>query len=98
MTNSIMYLFKYANKGVDRIGAKFTVDSEVKDYVGCRYVSACESSWRIFSFDIHHRDPPVECLLFHMEGEQSVIFKDGDLIIDLLKKHIVVETKFVKWI
>ncbi|KAL6518110.1 hypothetical protein OROMI_033811 [Orobanche minor] len=79
-TNSIKYLFNYVNKGVDRIGAKITVKNEVKDYVECRYISACEAVWRIMGYDIHYKDPPVERLSFHMEGEQSVTFKDGDLI------------------
>ena len=32
-----------------------------------------------------------------MEGEQSVTFKDGDLITDLLDKYTIAETKFLKW-
>ncbi len=42
-TNSIKYLFKYVNKGVDRIGAKLSVDNELKDYMDCRYITACEA-------------------------------------------------------
>ena len=97
-TNSIEYLFKYVNKGVDRISEKLTFDNEVNDYVGCRYISACEVVWRIIGYDIRYRDPPVDRLSFHMEGEQSITFKDGDLITDLLEKHTVAETKFLKWI
>ena len=57
-TNAIKYLFKYINKGIDRIGAKITVDNEVKDYVDCRYISACEAVWRILGYEIHYRDLP----------------------------------------
>ena len=48
-------------------------------------------------YDVHYRDPPIECLSFHIKGENSITFKDGDLITDLLEKHTVAETKFLKW-
>ena len=82
---------------MDRIGAKISIDNEVKNYLDCRYISSCESVWHIMGYDIHFRDPPVERLSFHMEGEQSVTFKDGDLITELVDKHTVAETKFLKW-
>lgn len=95
-TNSIKYLFKYVNKGVDRIGAKITVDNEVKDYVNCRYISSSESVWRILGYDIHFRDPSVERLSFHVEGEQNVCFKDSDFLEDLIDKPTVAQTKFLQ--
>ena len=41
-----IYIFKYVNKGLDRIGAKIKVDNEV----------TCEAVWRILGYDIHHRE------------------------------------------
>ncbi len=82
-TNSIKYLFKYVNKGVDRIGAKLSVDNEVRDYMDCHYISACEAVWSLLGYDIHYRDPSVERLPFHLEGEKTLCFKDGDYIPDL---------------
>lgn len=96
-TNSIKYLFKYVNKGVDRAGASISVDNEIKDYVDCRYISACEAVWRILGFDIHYRDPSVERLPFHLEGEHNMVFKDGDYIEDLVEKQTIAHTKFIKW-
>ena len=96
-SNSIKYLFKYVNKGIDRIGAKITVDNEVKDYVDCRYISACEAVWRILGYEIHYRDPTVERLSFHLEGEQRLMWRDGDLIEDVMAKYTVAETKFLMW-
>nr|KAJ0209786.1 hypothetical protein LSAT_V11C400186900 [Lactuca sativa] len=55
--SSIKYLFKYINKGPDKatIVVDINTDShqekvvdEIKDYYDCRYISACEASWRIF--------------------------------------------------
>ncbi|GJW13287.1 DNA helicase PIF1, ATP-dependent [Tanacetum coccineum] len=58
----IKYLFKYINKGPDRVSV--TIDGEevdeIKDYLNCRYLSACEAAWHIYGFDIHYRTPSVE--------------------------------------
>ncbi|GJY69946.1 hypothetical protein Tco_0472928 [Tanacetum coccineum] len=96
---SIKYLFKYINKGPDRVTAALEdveVD-EIKDYYDCRYLSACEAAWRIYGFDIHYRFPPVERLPFHLPGEQSVIFDATDSIDYALEKASVNETKFIAW-
>nr|GEX09990.1 uncharacterized protein [Tanacetum cinerariifolium] len=73
---SIKYLFKYINKGPDRVSA--TVDGEevdeIKDFLNCRYLSACEAAWRIYGFEIHYRTPSIEWFLFHLKDEQQVIF------------------------
>ncbi|GKA60843.1 ATP-dependent DNA helicase PIF1-like protein [Tanacetum coccineum] len=69
---SIKYLFKYINKGPDRVSA--TIDGEevdeIKDYLNCRYLSVCEAAWHIYGFDIHYRTPSVERLPFHLKDEQ----------------------------
>ena len=67
----------------------------MKDYVDCRYVCTCEA---VMGYDIHYIDPHVEHLSLHLKGKHSVTFKDGDLIIDLLEKHVVAKKKFLKWI
>ncbi|GJY56098.1 ATP-dependent DNA helicase PIF1-like protein [Tanacetum coccineum] len=71
---SIKYLFKYINKGPDRVTAAVDGEEvdEIKDFYDCRYLSACEAAWRIYRFDIHYRTPPVEWLPFHLQDEQSV--------------------------
>ena len=73
------------------------MDNEVKDYVDCRYISACEAVWRILGYEIHYRDPSVERLPFHLEGEHTMVFKDGDYLEDLIDKQTVAHTKFVMW-
>ncbi|KAL6505874.1 hypothetical protein OROHE_023253 [Orobanche hederae] len=78
---SIKYLFKYINKGSDRVTAKILerdqdnieangVD-EVKNFYNCRYISPCEAIWRINSFDIHYRTPSDD------DDIQDVINKQG---------------------
>ncbi|XP_019153444.1 PREDICTED: uncharacterized protein LOC109149907 [Ipomoea nil] len=68
-SRSIKYLFKYVNKGNDRVTAEFynsaveestgKVIDEIKMYYDCRYISPCEAAWRIFAFEIQFRNPSV---------------------------------------
>ena len=106
-TRSIKYLFKYVNKGHDRVTVNFykgqtqgnrseRID-EIKMYFDCRYLSACEAAWRIYAFDIHYREPSVERLSYHLEGEQSIMYEDNDRIEDVLNKPSVHSTKFLAW-
>ena len=96
---SIKYLFKYINKGPDRITAAVEEKDkdEVKDFLDCRYLSACEAAWRIFKFDIHHRYPAVERLPFHLPNEHSVVFDESESIDFTLEKESANTTKFLKW-
>nr|GEW11952.1 reverse transcriptase domain-containing protein [Tanacetum cinerariifolium] len=97
--SSIKYMLKYINKGPDRV--TIVVDDEevdeIKDYYDCKYLSACEASWRIFQFDIHHRTPSVERLPFHLPDEHSIIFDESDSIDYLLEKDSNNITKFLQW-
>jgi len=106
-SRSIKYLFKYVNKGHDRVTVGFytgrkdrnTVDrlDEIKMYYDCRYLSACEAAWRIFSFDINYREPSVERLNFHLEDEQYVVFPDDASIEQVVEKPYIDCTKFLAW-
>ncbi|GAU39655.1 hypothetical protein TSUD_18380 [Trifolium subterraneum] len=106
-SRSIKYLFKYVNKGHDRVTAGFYqggrdgddtngVD-EIKTYYDCRYLSACEAVWRIFVFYVNYREPSVERLSFHLENEQSVIFPDEASIEEIVAKPYAKYTKFLVW-
>ena len=106
---SIKYLFKYINKGYDRITAAVVSDDsgqsnvnddsyEIRQYLDCRYVSPSEACWRIFVFPIHGRKPSVERLFFHLDGEQSVYFNDYEQIDDVLLKPSVTESMFTSWL
>ncbi|XP_031106348.1 uncharacterized protein LOC116011001 [Ipomoea triloba] len=106
-SRSIKYLFKYVNKGNDRVTVEFynsTVDEstgkeidEIKMYYDCRYISPCEAAWRIFSFDIQFRNPSVERLSFHLPNEQSIIFDDGDNVDSIGNRPTVSQSMFTAW-
>jgi hypothetical protein len=101
-SNCIKYLFKYINKGVDRVTATLnTCDDEcideIKQYYDCRFLSPSESVWRIFAFDIHNRHPSVIRLMFHLNGEQRVVFKDNANLKSVLNHNKKVGTMFTAW-
>ncbi|KAK9675816.1 hypothetical protein RND81_11G033300 [Saponaria officinalis] len=98
-SRSIKYLFKYINKGYDRVTATVSATDidEIKSYYDCRYVSACEAAWRIFGFEIHYRTPSVERLNFHLPNEQSVIYNEFDSLDVVLEKSSIEETMFLAW-
>jgi hypothetical protein len=101
-SNSIKYLFKYINKGVDRVTAALrTCDDEcideIQQYYDCRYLSPSESIWRIFAFDIHNRWPAVIRLTFHLSGQQRVVFKDTSALDAVLRSNKDMGTMFLGW-
>ncbi|XP_058749840.1 uncharacterized protein LOC131622824 [Vicia villosa] len=90
------------NPSSDRISAvihgsdKNNID-EIKQYLDCRYISPSEPCWRIFPYSIHGQKPAVERLYFHMEGENSVYYKDYEQVGDVLLKPSVTESMFTSW-
>ncbi|XP_022019122.1 uncharacterized protein LOC110919150 [Helianthus annuus] len=104
---SIKYLFKYINKGPDRATAVLYTDStgtsnqkindEIKQYYDCRYISACEASWRIFANEVHYRYPAVMRLPFHLPGQHNVVYGEDDDIEDVLNKPTVASFIFLQW-
>ncbi|KAL1316722.1 hypothetical protein AAHE18_15G085900 [Arachis hypogaea] len=106
-SRSIKYLFKFVNKGSDRITAYFSTKStdgkatlevdEVKMLYDCRYISPCEAAWRIFCYDIHYRNSSVERLSFHFPDQQPVVFTDNDSLVEAVTKATVKESMFLGW-
>ena len=50
-----------------------------------------------FSFDINYREPSVERLSFHLEGEEPVVFEDHEDLEEVIKKPHIRDTKFIAW-
>ncbi|XP_031096933.1 uncharacterized protein LOC116001185 [Ipomoea triloba] len=106
-SRSIKYLFKYVNKGNDRVTAEFykstsdakgnDVIDEINMYYGCRYISACEATWRLFSFEVQFRTPAVERLSFHLPHCQTVIFEDDDPVDNALIRETIAQSMFNGW-
>lgn len=101
-SNCIKYLFKYITKGVDRVTASLHTGDEdcvdeIQQYYDCRYLSPCESIWRIFKFDIHNRWPSVQRLTFHLCGGQRVVFKENSDLGGVLARNEKKNTMFLAW-
>ncbi|XP_076298040.1 uncharacterized protein LOC143217539 [Lasioglossum baleicum] len=75
---SIKYICKYVNKGSDQatFGVRNNRD-EITTYQSGRYISTSEAVWRILSFHIHERFPPVIRLDIHLENGQRLCTKDA---------------------
>ncbi|XP_052619576.1 uncharacterized protein LOC111881827 [Lactuca sativa] len=105
--SSIKYLFKYINKGPDRATIAMVHNNndsdnndavnEIKEYYDCRYISACEASWRIFTYDVHYRYPAVIRLPFHLPGQQQVMYEADDDIEDVLDRPSNASSMFISW-
>ena len=93
-------MFKYIHKGEDRatvvLGAGNNYD-EIQMYLDARYLSAGEASWRIFGFELQHRQPSVERLQFHLQGEKIVVFPDSTDIEKIVHRPGIEETIFTEW-
>ncbi|XP_016192222.1 uncharacterized protein LOC107633101 [Arachis ipaensis] len=106
-SNVIKYLFKYVNKGPNRVtatvgetyhvGQSSQVADEIKQYYDCHYLSPSESMWRIFAYDIHHRWPSVQRLTFHLPNQQHVVFDDADITIHVYLHNKDLVTMFMGW-
>lgn len=96
---AIKYLFKYISKGPDRATMVIGEDQpdEIKTYLDCRYVSACEAVWRIFEFEIHERNPSVMRLPVHLEGEHAVVLKDTDDLNAVINSEKNNDTMLTAW-
>ncbi|XP_074298193.1 uncharacterized protein LOC141629017 [Silene latifolia] len=103
----IKYLFKYINKGSDRVTMQSSYTrrneedpgrfDEIKRFYDCRYLSACEAAWRIFGFDIHYRTPAVERLQYHLPDEQPIVFHDDDWVDEVVEKTSLGVSQFLNW-
>ncbi|XP_015057654.1 uncharacterized protein LOC107003921 [Solanum pennellii] len=102
-SRSVKYLFKYVHKGSDRATAIIeSTDStkdndEIRKYLDCRYISATEACWRIFQFDIHYRQPAVERLPFHLQGQNTIIFEESRRAESILNRPDIEKPKFTEW-
>jgi len=75
---AVKYIFKYVYKGHDRITMQFgTCNDEVRQYLDARYISSCESIWRLFHFVMHGASPNVVRLQVHLPGQQYVTWNQN---------------------
>nr|GFD40571.1 hypothetical protein [Tanacetum cinerariifolium] len=78
---SIKYLFKYINKGPDRVSAELYEPAKT----------------RLFGFEVQYRTSIVERLSFHLPGEQQVLYDENSDLETVLHKPSVGHSMFEGW-
>ncbi|PWA60915.1 hypothetical protein CTI12_AA310280 [Artemisia annua] len=72
-------------------------ENEIEEYLSCRYISASESCWKIYGFEMHYRSIAVERLPFHEEGCNRVYFREDDDAEDVVDRTTSAMSKFTGW-
>jgi hypothetical protein len=74
----VKYLYKYINKGPDKANVELSSNDEIKTYLDARYISSCESCWRIFGYDLHENRPNIYRLEVHLENQHTITFNENN--------------------
>ncbi|XP_031121063.1 uncharacterized protein LOC116024309 [Ipomoea triloba] len=78
-------------------GRNGDVVDEINMYYDCRYISACEATWRLFGYVIHYRTPLVERLNFHLEHQQNVVYGEDQTLDEIVENQTVKQSQFTAW-
>lgn len=70
---------------------------EIKNFLDCRFLSACEAIWRIFGYDIHYSRPAVQRLTMHLEDQQPLIYNGKQSLDNILSRAGIDKTMFTEW-
>ena len=96
-------MFKYINKGSDRVTTVFYENNdkydgdEIKMYEDYQYLTVPEASWRIFQCEVQYKQPSFMRLSVPLPNEQSVIYEDHDNLESVLDNDRVGKTMFLAW-
>jgi len=91
---TIKYMHKHVYKGHDRANSRFhrpdgvasdaagaapdQPRNEVQEYLDGWYILASEAAYRILELPMHEMYPVVQRLQLHLDGDERVIFHDGE--------------------
>jgi hypothetical protein len=110
--NMIKYLFKYINKGSDRVKVYFEITAwtsnasprpelpppnEIQEYIDVRYLSVCEAIWHFLEFDIHYRTSSIEWLHVHLPSMNYVWYEAGATLTKVLESSTAKHTMLIAW-
>ncbi|KAG5512701.1 hypothetical protein RHGRI_038884 [Rhododendron griersonianum] len=79
---AVKYLYKYIYKGHDKIIYRLVTTeqneeiNEIRQFQDARWISPPEAMWRIYRFPLYEMRPAVISLHLHLEGRQTINFKD----------------------
>lgn len=95
---SIKYIYKYIYKGHDRTTMGFgKAQDEVALYLNARYISSCESVWRLMQFPMHQEKPNVIALQIHLPDHQLITFNPNLPAQEILQHANSKHTTLTAW-
>ena len=97
---AVKYIHKYIYKGHDRITVEVGRDqarNEIKEYLDSRYISAAESCWHIFEFNMHKELPSVTRLPVHEKDQQLIYYNEDDILDEVVERGHVRHTALTAW-
>ncbi|XP_071704647.1 uncharacterized protein [Rutidosis leptorrhynchoides] len=112
-TSLIKYMFKYISICTDlvavRIAKPIGSDSrqsqqqmqpvdEIKNFIDAQFICPHEACWRIFNFQIHHREPVVQILAVHLENIQLVKIPGKQPLRAIVKNSEAKKTTLTEWL
>ncbi len=90
----LAYLYAYLTKGPDATrlrlqhrAADEAVD-EIADYQTLRVCSAAEAAWRLLGHHLGRREPAVDALNFHIEGEDYIVVNDDEDVAEAARRTV----------
>ena len=75
------YIYKYVHKGIDVSTAELRNlqnRDEIAKFLNARTIDPYDGIWRLFGYKVQDRFPAVMQLAVHEEGQQTVIFREGE--------------------
>ena len=93
---AIKYIHKYIYKGHDRTTLEINRDG-IKQYLDSRYISAAESCWHIFEFNMHGEYPSVTRLPVHDKDQHMVYYNADDNLHDVVERGRIKHTPLTAW-
>ena len=96
---TVKYVYKYVHKGADVSTVEIESDDrdEIKRFVNARTIDPHDAVWRIFGYKVQDRYPAVYQLAIHLEGQQNVVFREGEEVAAVEKKRETTLTAFFKF-
>ena len=78
---TVKYIYKYVHKGVDvtttEVKSLSGERNEIAKFLNARTIDPYDATWRLFGFKVQDRFPAVQQLCIHDEGQQNIIFREG---------------------
>lgn len=90
-------------KGHDKVAFGFSKNDsteavdEIQNYLDARFVTASEAAWRILKFPLSGQFPKTFRLAIHLENQQQIIYKENELIENIVERNKTQLTKYFEF-